>query len=179
MSETFRVGDNVVRRCADGTADHGVGIGVVTASDVSHVNASFANGQLKVKVNAGNLALGGDGTLSLLKESDIPKLKAAQTHDELLEDIKGKLHWACDDSLRLMQAVIYEYPPTPRECQTCTFWRPPYEDYGPGNCHNQTVREFTRMGHETYPPPTSPEFGCNQWKAKQQPENGDDSDENG
>jgi hypothetical protein len=178
MSETLRVGDSVVRRCADGSVDAGVGVGIVTASDVSHVHASFANDQLRLKVNAGTLALGDGGVLSLLTESDAAELRAFQGRIGLINEVRSLLDSADIARLQSAKAAITsgstESVPI---CHTCTFWRPPYDDYGPGNCHNQTVREFTRMGHETYPPPTPPEFGCNQWKAKQQPENGDDSDE--
>lgn len=178
MSETFRVGDNVVRRCEDGTVDHGVGIGVVTASDVSHVHASFAGGQLKVKVNAGNLLFGGEGVLSLMTEADVADIRAFQGRIGLINEVRELLDSADTAHLHAAKAAITNGSTQPVPiCQTCRFWRPPYDDFGPGNCHNQTVRQLTAYANETYPPPTPPEFGCNQWKAKQQPENGDDSDE--
>lgn len=172
MSETFRVGDRVVFRNDHGEVHRARGIGEVTASNVSTVTAIF--GLISVDVNAGSLAYG-DWHLSPCTAVDYANLANEYDATRLRLEINNTTG-QCDDAatLRAALAVINR---TPRTCQTCTFWRPPYDDFGPGNCHNQTVRGLTAYGNETYPPPTPAEFGCNQWKAKQQPENGDDSDE--
>jgi len=194
MSETFRVGDSVVFRDVNGELLTQFGVMTVHASDLStiRVDATFQGKRsvlgeiidvqeyVQFVFNAGTLRCSTPCypqlVIAHITESELQVIRTTEITKALRNCIGTALDTRpqTESTLRAAYAALKGEVP---QCQTCTFWRPPYDDFGPGNCHNQTVREMTRMGHETYPPPTPPEFGCNQWKAKQQPENGDDSDE--
>lgn len=201
MSETFHVGDNVVFRDASGNLIAHYGVAQVIASDLSWVVVNRTNysesydfkpledqkycwkfnagtGKYKHDPNSSMAGVPPEFYVSLPNEADAAALAeravAVRCDDvaELLETALGKRH-----SLETLETALAVLDGTDRTCQTCAFWRPPFDNHGPGNCHNTAVREMTRMGHETYPPPTPASFGCNQWQAKEQPENGEQSDE--
>lgn len=157
MSETLRVGQFVVVQNAAGCLLPEYGIGGVTASDVSSVVAVFRDGSADIiaKVNAGSLKWG-ENTIRAATQADANVFSAAEKAAE-----REQLDQRQVSDLR---------------CYTCCYWRPPFNT-GPGNCHNRTVVQLTRKGDESYPPPTSANWGCVCWQSKDQPENGDDSDE--
>lgn len=151
MRESLAVGMEVCLRDFTGSLRADYGIGQVIASDLSTVSALFPGDTGAIKVNAGSLKWN-DKTLSLLTQEEWRSLQAAARQKKLASRTVADL-----------------------QCNTCLWWRPPF-DTGPGNCHNETVKQLTNIGGETYAPPTPATWGCVSWESKAQPENGDDSD---
>lgn len=202
MSETFRVGDNVVFRDASGALLARNGIAQVISSDLSTITVNRTNygashdfnplddAKYFWSFNAGSLKYKHDPNSTMIGEPE-PFFVAHPTEDEhrylcqvaenaaaqekvysLTEQIESILTGE-DHSPANLESALAVLSGQTRQCHTCQWWRPPF-DAGPGNCHNEQVKQLTNIGGDTYAPPTPAHFGCVQWESKDQPENGEE-----
>lgn len=169
MSETFRVGDSVVFRRADGSI--WPSLNSVEAADLSFIASrglKFNAGTLLATVNGEQIRISHPTELDAIYLGTVQN-RAARS-DRLAKLFERADGHVSDEQINRIEAAI---DATPRTCDTCLWWRPPF-DIECGNCHNEQVKQLTNIGGETYAPPTPAHFGCVQWESKAQPENGDE-----
>lgn len=175
MSDTFRVGDNVVLRDVNDILLPDYGVLTVCSSDISNIVAEWFDGLYythRLIFNAGTLRC----TTTMLSiplcriahptQEELELIQLVQSAKRVADDIASRASRGAvtESGLRAALAALSDGGNT---CATCTYWRPPFASDSRGNCHSCQTRN---MLETEYPPTTYPTFGCRHWEAKSETE---------